>query len=106
VTDVQAGRDSPPIAALIEEATGVICDLHDGQPAAVHRRLAAAPHLRLRQLVCVLAAMVPTDHTVRDLLAWADPGQLAEPNVGRGFHADCDEHPCVDCADHQRKEVA
>jgi hypothetical protein len=89
----------PLVGGLIEQATGIICDLRDDDPATVHRRLAATPHLRLRQLVCVLAAMVPTDRTITELLAWADPGQLTEPNVGRGFHADCDEHPCANCTE-------
>lgn len=101
MTSLQAGPD-PLAASLIEEASAIVCDLHDDDPAVVHRRLARASHLRLRQLVCVLAAMVPTDRRLADLLAWTTGASLTGPDSGRGTHADCDERPCGDC----RQEVA
>jgi hypothetical protein len=65
----------------VRVALELACDVRDGEPARLHARvrsLARNRPLLLEQVVVALAAMVPDDTPVAELLAWTDPLMPAE----------------------------
>ena len=61
-------------------AADMVCQVHDRADATVRRILTRMDPVHLRALVVVLAAMVPDDVPMDDLVAWtrATPHELLE----------------------------
>ncbi len=55
---------------LLPEAQQLVTDMRDEDPRALQRRLTAMHPGDLRDLTMLLAAMVPDDRPVSELLAW------------------------------------
>lgn len=74
------------LAALACELAGRI---RDEDPAEVHAELANMNHAQLVSLASVMAALIPDDRPLSELLAWIDQ----PPSVHRG----ADEKGCKTC---------
>lgn len=59
-------------AGAVQRAQLLIGAVHDGSPAEVAALLASLDRHGLHTLTVTLAAMVPTDYTPSELLAWND----------------------------------
>jgi hypothetical protein len=57
-------------AVTLPVAAELICQVRDGDQAAIEARLTPMDPLHMRALVVVLAAMVPDDRPLNDLIAW------------------------------------
>ncbi|MFI7628425.1 hypothetical protein [Microbispora rosea] len=55
---------------MLPPATALVVAVHDHDVAAAHATLAGLDVLQLRALAVTLAALVPDDHTLTELLAW------------------------------------
>lgn len=61
----------------VEDAAEAICRIRDENPGALWVDLACMTRDRLLALTFALAAMVPDDRTVGELLAWTEPLAVA-----------------------------
>lgn len=102
---------------ITERMVPVACDLvdrvRDQSPQAVQELIHSLNPQERYALTVVLAAMVPTDRTVTELLAWIDgPATVYVPRVALlrpcGTHAAYvrhkkrDERPCEACVEAER----
>lgn len=65
------------IERAIEDAAEAICRIREESPAALWADLTGMASDRLYALVFTLAAMVPDDQSIGDLLAWTEPLAVA-----------------------------
>lgn len=60
------------VARMLPMATDLVIRVHDREPDGIAELVEPMGIQELRTLVVVLAAMVPTDARIGDLLAWVD----------------------------------
>ena len=101
-------RDAERLAA---EAVQLVVMVRDEDPQVVGQHLADLDTTRLAQLTIALAAMVPDDKPLSELLAWCDSNhqrsnvrQLMPHGTHAAFnrHKDAGQEPCSECREGER----
>lgn len=101
-------RDAERLAA---EAVRLVMMVRDDDPQVVGQHLASLSATRLAQLTIALAAMVPDDKPLSELLAWCESKdqrgnvrQLMPHGTHAAFnrHKESGQEPCAECREGER----